>query len=84
MKDFFGKAKSFCKKVGGKVLLAVGAVGLAVSNALAVDATSLAEVGTATTAEITANKGFMFGIMGAIMLIAVAILLYRRGRSVAK
>lgn len=72
------------KKQFAKLALVAASVAAMASNALAVDPVSLAEVGTNTSAAITADKGFMFGIMGAVMLIAVAILLYRRGKSVAK
>lgn len=52
--------------------------------ALAVDPTSMAEVGTAVSAEITANKPMVFGIFGAILGVAVLLMIFRRGKSVVR
>lgn len=64
-------------------LVALALVSL-VANAFAVDPTSLTEVGTQITTDIAANKGMLFTVMGAVMGIAVLLMIFYRGKKVAK
>lgn len=72
--------KNLFNKLG---LVALALVALA-GNALAVDPTSLAEVATGVTTEITANKGMIFTIMGAVVAIAVLLMVFYKGKRVIK
>jgi hypothetical protein len=65
-------------------LLSAALLSLSASAALAADPTSLAEVGTQVVTDITANKGMLFTVMGAVMMIAVLLMIFYKGKRVAK
>lgn len=52
--------------------------------AFAIDPTSMTEVGTSVTTEITSNKPMLFGVFGAILAVSVLLMIFRRGKGVVK
>jgi high-affinity nickel permease len=76
----WNKVKKFAKKV----VVVAGAVLALAAPALAVEPATMAEVGATVGTEITANQGMLFGIMGAILGISVLLLIFRRGKGVAR
>lgn len=71
-------------KIRTRILTASLLALAAASNALAVDPTSMTEVGTGVTTEITANKPMLFGIFGAILAVSVLLMIFRRGKGTVK
>lgn len=72
------------KSLKNRILSASLLVAAAASSAFAVDPTSLAEVATGAVADVASNKGMLFTVMGASIGIAVLLMVFYKGKRVAK
>lgn len=66
-----------------KVLALACALGSFAVPAFAVDPTSMTEVAGVVTTGLSSN-GFLYAIMGGVMTLTVIIMLFMRGKKVAK